>query len=86
MAGFALALAPSAAAQSWPAKPARIVMPFPPGGGTDIMGRLLAKRFTETPGQSFVPENRPGAGELIGAKSEVAKYARVIAAGNIRAD
>jgi tripartite-type tricarboxylate transporter receptor subunit TctC len=68
MAAFALAFAPCAAAQSWPAKPARIIMPFPPGGGTDIMGRLLAKRFTDTLGQSFVPENRPGAGGLIGAE------------------
>jgi tripartite-type tricarboxylate transporter receptor subunit TctC len=63
----ALALAPDAAAQPWPAKPARIVMPFSPGGGADIMGRLLAKRFTESMGQSFVAENRPGAGGLIGA-------------------
>ena len=64
----ALAFVPGAGAQSWPAKPVRIVMPFPPGGGADIMGRLFAKRFTETLGQSFIPENRPGAGGLIGAE------------------
>lgn len=63
-----LASAMEVSAQSWPVRPVRIVMPFPPGGGTDIMGRLLAKRFTETLGQTFVAENRPGAGGLIGAE------------------
>jgi len=64
----AYTLAPDAAAQAWPAKPVRIVMPFSPGGGADIMGRLFAKRFTETLGQTFVAENRAGAGGLIGAE------------------
>jgi len=63
-----LAFAPDAAAQAWPAKPVRVVMPFPPGGGADIMGRMLARRLTETLGQTFVAENRPGAGGLIGAE------------------
>jgi tripartite-type tricarboxylate transporter receptor subunit TctC len=75
-AAVALAFAPEAAAQApststgqaWPSRPVRIVMPFPPGGGTDIMGRLLAKRFTETLGQTFIAENRAGAGGLIGAE------------------
>ena len=65
---LAFACAPEVAAQAWPAKTVRIVMPFPPGGGTDQMGRLLAKRFTETLGQTFFAENRPGAGGLIGAE------------------
>jgi tripartite-type tricarboxylate transporter receptor subunit TctC len=76
MMAAALAFAPEAAAQAlstssgqaWPSRPVRIVMPFPPGGGTDIMGRLLAKRFTETLGQTFIAENRAGAGGLIGAE------------------
>ena len=43
-------------------------LPFSPGGGADIMGRLFAKRFTESLGQTFVAENRAGAGGLIGAE------------------
>jgi tripartite-type tricarboxylate transporter receptor subunit TctC len=56
------------AAQAWPTRSARIVMPFAPGGGTDIMGRLMSKKFTESMGQTFVTENRAGAGGLIGAE------------------
>lgn len=63
----ALTNAQGVLAQAWPARPVRIVMPFAPGGGADTMGRLFAKRFTETFGQTFVAENRPGAGGLIGA-------------------
>jgi tripartite-type tricarboxylate transporter receptor subunit TctC len=59
---------PEAAAQAWPTKPVRMIIAFAPGGGTDIAGRLIAKRLTETLGQSFVPENRAGAGGLIGAE------------------
>lgn len=58
----------SASAQNWPVRPGRIVVPFPPGGGTDIQGRLLAKKFGESMGQSFVVDNRGGAGGLIGAE------------------
>lgn len=65
----ALAGASAASAQAWPTKPVRVVIAFSPGGGTDINGRLLARRFTETLGQSFVPENRAGAGGLVGAEA-----------------
>jgi tripartite-type tricarboxylate transporter receptor subunit TctC len=65
--------ASTSSGQAWPAKAARIVMPFAPGGGADTMGRLFAKRFTEVFGQTFVAENRPGAGGLIGA--EIAAHA-----------
>src|SRR3954467_1789160 len=51
-----------AAAQKWPDKTVRIVTPFAPGGGTDVFGRLLAQRLSETYGQQFIVENRPGAG------------------------
>ena len=62
----ALVLAPIAAAQEWPAKPIRIIVPFPPGQGADIVGRLLAERLSPVLGQQLVVENRPGAGSMVG--------------------
>jgi tripartite-type tricarboxylate transporter receptor subunit TctC len=55
-------------AQAYPNKPVRIIVPFGPGGGTDIQGRLLAKKFFESMGQTFVVDNRPGASGLIGTE------------------
>jgi len=63
----ASALAAPAAAQTWPSRPVRIIAPFSPGGGTDIVGRLLAQKLTEQIGGAFVVENRPGAAATIGA-------------------
>ena len=61
-------LASTIHAQSWPTRPARIVVPFAPGGGSDLQGRLFGKKFTESMGQSFVVENRSGAGGMVGAE------------------
>ena len=58
-----------AAAQTYPAKPVRIVIPIAAGGGTDIVGRMIAQKLTETMGQQFVVENRPGAGGIIGTEA-----------------
>ncbi len=63
-----------ARAQNYPAKPVRIVVGVPPGGGTDILARVLARRLSDMHGQQFVVENRPGAGTVIGADA-VAKAA-----------
>jgi tripartite-type tricarboxylate transporter receptor subunit TctC len=60
--GLALASCTSAAAQSYPSKPIHIVVPFSPGGITDVIGRALAQRLTEAWGQQVVVENKPGGG------------------------
>ena len=64
----------SALAQDYPTKPVRIIVPFAPGGSADVFGRFLAQRLQETLGQTFVIDNRPGAGSVIGTDA-VAKAA-----------
>ena len=56
-----------AAAQNYPAGPLRMIVPFPPGGGTDILGRVIAQKLNEAWGQPVVVENRGGANGTIGA-------------------
>jgi tripartite-type tricarboxylate transporter receptor subunit TctC len=71
---LACAIGGAAHAQSWPQKSVRFIVPFPPGGATDISARLLGQKLTEMWGQTVVIENRGGAGGGVGA-AEAAKAA-----------
>jgi tripartite-type tricarboxylate transporter receptor subunit TctC len=64
-----LFLASNALAQTYPAKPVKLLIPFPPGGNTDIVGRLMAHKLSEAFGQQVYIENRGGAGGTIGAEA-----------------
>ena len=60
------ALPLGALAQAWPERPVRLVIPFPPGGTLDKVGRMLAQRLQEQLGQTFIVDNRPGGNGVIG--------------------
>ena len=62
-------LAGATSAQSWPAKSVKVIVPFVPGGTADTLGRIVAAKLSETYGQSFVVENRGGAGGMVGAEA-----------------
>ena len=83
----ALAAPLFAAAQPWPSKAVKIVCPFPAGGATDVVSRLLAQKLTEAWGQSVIVENRTGAGGNIGAdvvaKSPPDGYTLLMTSGSI---
>lgn len=68
-----LVLAASAAAQDYPVKPIRMIIPFPPGGGSDVAGRVVATALSERLGRQVIVDNRAGAGGVIG--SEIAANA-----------
>ena len=61
--------APAQTSDVWPSRPLRFILPFPPGGGTDILGRIIAERLTASLGQPVVTENRGGAGGNVGAEA-----------------
>lgn len=68
-AALAPPFAPEAAAQGYPARPIRIIVPFPAGGTTDIVARLVGQRMSESMGQPVLVENRAGAGGTLGAEA-----------------
>jgi tripartite-type tricarboxylate transporter receptor subunit TctC len=67
MSFLALALAPTAMAQTYPSKPIKMIVPFPAGGTTDIVARIVAQKMSESMGQAITVDNRGGAGGAIGA-------------------
>jgi tripartite-type tricarboxylate transporter receptor subunit TctC len=79
--------APAASAQQYPSKPIRLIIPFPPAGATDVLGRALGQKLSEAMGQPVVVENRPGAGSTIGselvAKAAPDGYTLLLASGSI---
>ncbi|MEI6318123.1 MAG: tripartite tricarboxylate transporter substrate binding protein [Pseudomonadota bacterium] len=63
---LAAVAAPALAAEAWPARPVRVVVPFAPGGTSDIMARVMSQQLSEQLGQAFLVDNRPGASGFIG--------------------
>ena len=82
-------LVPPAAAQSWPAKPVRVIVPFAPGGGADLTARPVSQKLSESLGQQFIVDNRGGAGGAIGmeltAKSPPDGYTIMSVSGSFSA-
>ena len=67
-AGLLLALTTAVAAQDYPSKPVRLIIPFPPGGSNDVVGRMIATQLSERLGKQVVVDNRGGAGGVIGTE------------------
>jgi tripartite-type tricarboxylate transporter receptor subunit TctC len=67
-AAILVALTTTAAAQDYPTKPVRLIIPFPPGGFNDIVGRIIATQLSERLGKQFVVDNRTGAGGVVGTE------------------
>jgi len=78
---------PAAAQEQWPTKPVRLVVPFAPGGSTDVIARMMAQKLTELWGQTVVVDNRAGAGGNLGAdivaKSPADGYTLLFGTGSI---
>jgi tripartite-type tricarboxylate transporter receptor subunit TctC len=68
VAALGLSAGASHAAEAYPSKPGRLILPFGPGASTDIIGRMFAQRFSEAWGQTLVVDNRPGAGGIVGTE------------------
>ena len=56
-------------AQAYPSRPITLIVPYPPGGGADAMGRMVAQKLSPALGQQVIIENRPGAGAVIGTRA-----------------
>lgn len=68
MTALMLCAGPLDAAENYPSKPGRFILPFGAGASTDIVGRIFAQRFSEAWGQTLIVDNRPGAGGIIGTE------------------
>ena len=83
-AGFLVLLATGLSAQTWPSKPVRVIVPFPPGGASDALARTVAQKMSEQLGQPFLIDNKPGAASTIGiaeaAKTPADGYTILLAA------
>jgi tripartite-type tricarboxylate transporter receptor subunit TctC len=66
---LACALLPTSQAQAYPNKSIRLIVPFPPGGGNDVIGRIIAQKLTERLGQQVVVDNRSGANGIVGLQA-----------------
>ncbi|MGQ0523842.1 MAG: Bug family tripartite tricarboxylate transporter substrate binding protein [Betaproteobacteria bacterium] len=84
---FVAALGNSAFAQTYPAKPIRLILPFPPGSPSDLVGRTIGQKLGTQIGQNLVPDNRPGAGGTLGltllAKSPADGYSVIVTSPTI---
>src|SRR5258707_15582330 len=67
-AAIAMVMCGVASAQNYPSKPIRLIAPFPPGGSTDLLARVIAQKLTDAWGQQVIVENRGGAGGTIGVE------------------
>ncbi len=69
LAAAALCVAGAAAAQAWPNRPLKMIVPFPPGGAVDILGRAISQKLSDATGQPVVVDNRAGAGGAVGSEA-----------------
>ena len=67
--GLVGVMLPGVQAQGYPNKPIRLIVPFPPGGGNDVIGRIIAQKLTERLGQQVVVDNRAGANGIVGLQA-----------------
>jgi tripartite-type tricarboxylate transporter receptor subunit TctC len=72
--GGAVAWPIVARAQTYPLRPITLIVPYPPGGGVDAMGRMVAQKLSPALGQQVIIENRPGAGAVIGTRAAATRW------------